>query len=177
MIDKLLKFLGRTEDLPEEECIRERIEHATAVLLVEIARADHDLHEAELVEMRDQLAQSFDLAEQDFKQAVKLDKSLIPQVPNLKDFRDLAMVFRGKNKMGAGTSDTEVLQIPRGDVAVLKDIVQVAYRYIDQKVGVGSAGNPLGMAEVRLPCLINHTMVSDSRDSLRSGDVCHYFAS
>jgi len=65
MIDKLLKFLGRPEDLPEEECIRERIKHATAVLLVEIARADHDLHEAEIAEMREQLAQSFELGEQE----------------------------------------------------------------------------------------------------------------
>ena len=43
MIDALLKLLGITEDLPEEECVQERIKHATAVLLVEIARADHEL--------------------------------------------------------------------------------------------------------------------------------------
>lgn len=86
MIDKLLKFLGRTEDLPEEECIRERIEHATAVLLVEIARADHDLHEAELVEMRDQLAQSFDLAEQEASALLSRAREAAEEAVSLHEF-------------------------------------------------------------------------------------------
>lgn len=61
MIDKLLKFLGLEQELPEQQCSAERIRHATAVLLVEIARADHDLREEEMAEIRDQLAGQFDI--------------------------------------------------------------------------------------------------------------------
>ena len=61
MIDKLLKFLGRTDDLPEEECVEQRIRHATAVLLLEIARADHDLSEAEIVKIRDEICGAFEV--------------------------------------------------------------------------------------------------------------------
>jgi len=65
MIDALLRFLGVTEDRGEEECERERLKHATAVLLVEIARADHELQTTELSEIRRQLAAAFDLGEQE----------------------------------------------------------------------------------------------------------------
>ncbi|MFW2404902.1 MAG: TerB family tellurite resistance protein [Gammaproteobacteria bacterium] len=61
MIDKLLKFLGQSDDLPEDECVEQRIKHATAVLLVEIARADHNLSEAEMVKIRDELCAAFDV--------------------------------------------------------------------------------------------------------------------
>jgi len=61
MIDQLLKFLGRTDDLEEELCVEERIKHATAVLLVEIARADHDLSDAEMIKIRDELCVAFDV--------------------------------------------------------------------------------------------------------------------
>jgi uncharacterized tellurite resistance protein B-like protein len=61
VIDKLLKFLGRGDDLPEEECAEERIKHSTAVLLVEIARADHDLSDAEMIKIRDELCAAFDV--------------------------------------------------------------------------------------------------------------------
>jgi len=86
MIDKLLKFLGQTEDLPAEECIRERIEHATAVLLVEIARADHNLHEAEIGEMRDQLARSFDLGEHDASALVERARVAVEEAVSLHEF-------------------------------------------------------------------------------------------
>jgi len=86
MIDKLLKFLGRTEDLPEAECIRERIEHATAVLLVEIARADHDLHEAEIAEIRDQLAQSFGLGEQEATALLARARAAAEEAVSLHEF-------------------------------------------------------------------------------------------
>jgi uncharacterized tellurite resistance protein B-like protein len=61
VIDKLLKFLGRGDDLPEQECAEERIKHSTAVLLVEIARADHDLSEAEMIKIRDELCVTFEV--------------------------------------------------------------------------------------------------------------------
>jgi len=65
MIDSLLKFFGRTDDLPEEQCTQERMRHAVAVLLMEIARADHDLHDSELAEVRGQLAGCFGLSDPD----------------------------------------------------------------------------------------------------------------
>jgi uncharacterized tellurite resistance protein B-like protein len=65
MIDSLLKFFGRADDLPEEQCVQERMRHAVAVLLVEIARADHELHDVELSAMQNQLARSFDLSDSD----------------------------------------------------------------------------------------------------------------
>jgi len=42
MIDRLLSFLGVAEDEVSAEVGEARIQHATAVLLVEIARADHE---------------------------------------------------------------------------------------------------------------------------------------
>jgi uncharacterized tellurite resistance protein B-like protein len=65
MIDSLLKFFGRTDDLPDEQCVQERLRHAVAVLLVEIARADHNLHDVELAEVQGQLVGSFELNEAD----------------------------------------------------------------------------------------------------------------
>ena len=61
MIDSLLKFFGRSDDLPEEQCVQERMRHAVAVLLVEIARADHDLSDTELAAVQQQLAETFSL--------------------------------------------------------------------------------------------------------------------
>jgi uncharacterized tellurite resistance protein B-like protein len=43
---------------------QDRIQLSTAVLLVEIARADHDRQEIEFVEMRNQLAANFGLSEE-----------------------------------------------------------------------------------------------------------------
>jgi len=63
MIDNLLKFFGRGDDLPEAECMQERMRHAVAVLLMEIARADHELDDTELAAVRVQLLESFDLSE------------------------------------------------------------------------------------------------------------------
>jgi uncharacterized tellurite resistance protein B-like protein len=65
MIDSLLKFFGRADDLPEAQCVQERMRHAVAVLLVEIARADHKLHDVELSAVQNQLARSFDLSDAD----------------------------------------------------------------------------------------------------------------
>jgi uncharacterized tellurite resistance protein B-like protein len=65
MIDSLLTFFGRADDLPEAQCVQERMRHAVAVLLVEIARADHELHDVELSAMQNQLARSFDLSDSD----------------------------------------------------------------------------------------------------------------
>lgn len=86
MIDKLLKVLGMTEDLPEEDCVRERVRHATAVLLVEIARADHKLEEGEIREMRDQLAGSFELGEQEATELLARAQAAAEQSVSLHEF-------------------------------------------------------------------------------------------
>ena len=62
MIDKLLKQFGQTEELPTAESRRERIKHATAVLLIEIARADHERQASEDTEIKSQLANHFELS-------------------------------------------------------------------------------------------------------------------
>lgn len=86
MIDSLLKFLGMTQDIAEEECIEERIKHATAVLLVEIARADHELQETEIVEMRSQLATSFELTDNQAEELLARARSAVEEAVSLHEF-------------------------------------------------------------------------------------------
>lgn len=86
MIDALLKFLGLGEDLDEEECIEERIRHATAVLLVEIARADHELAQRELDEVRAQLATAFELSEQEAAELLARALAAVEEAVSLHEF-------------------------------------------------------------------------------------------
>lgn len=86
MLDTLLKFLGLTEDLGEEECIEERIRHATAVLLVEIARADHELQEREVDEVRAQLVAAFKLSEHDATKLLARAQTAVEEAVSLHEF-------------------------------------------------------------------------------------------
>lgn len=86
MIDKLLKLFGQTADLPEEECAGERLRHATAVLLVEIARADHHLHEDEVAEMRDQLVRQFDIGTSEASTLLNRARTAVDEAVSLHDF-------------------------------------------------------------------------------------------
>ncbi len=86
MIDALLKFLGLGEDLDEEECTEERIRHATAVLLVEIARADHELAQRELDEVRAQLATAFELSEQEAGDLLARALAAVEEAVSLHEF-------------------------------------------------------------------------------------------
>ncbi len=86
MIDKLLKLFGQTEDLPSEECQRERIKHATAVLLVEIARADHERQASEDAEMLARLASHFELSADDAAALVERAERASEQSVSLHEF-------------------------------------------------------------------------------------------
>lgn len=145
MIDKLLKFLGRADDLGEEECIAERIKHATAVLFVEIARADHDLQEAEITEMRGQLAGTFGIDDREAGELLERALKAVDEAVSLHEFTRLlhaemsypekesvvemlwriALVDRNLDKyedyMIAKISD--LLYVARGDVLRMKQRV------------------------------------------------------
>lgn len=62
MIDRLLSFFGLSEDELSVEVDEARIQHATAVLLVEIARADHERLAIEHEAMLELLKDSFNLS-------------------------------------------------------------------------------------------------------------------
>ena len=62
MIDRLLKVFGIENEVAEEERGEIRIQSATAVLLVEIARADHERAGVEHEAMREALRQIFSLS-------------------------------------------------------------------------------------------------------------------
>lgn len=86
MIDRLLKFFGQTEELPREEGQRERIKHATAVLLVEIARADHERQASEDAEIQSQLATHFELSPTDAAALVEKAERAAEQSVSLHEF-------------------------------------------------------------------------------------------
>jgi len=66
MIGKLRALLNLPEKSVEQESDeQDRIQLSTAVLLVEIARADHERQDVEIVEMRKQLAAKFGLSEEE----------------------------------------------------------------------------------------------------------------
>jgi len=62
MIDRLLSFFGLSEDEASADVDEARIQHATAVLLVEIARADHERLAIEHDTMLESLMASFSLS-------------------------------------------------------------------------------------------------------------------
>ena len=65
MIDRLLKIFGVSDIEASEDNDEARIQHATAVLLVEIARADHERLETEHAKMLSSLKQCFGLSTED----------------------------------------------------------------------------------------------------------------
>ena len=145
MIDKLLKFLGVSEDLGEEECAVERLKHATTVLLVEIARADHDPSESEMQEVRQQIAAAFELSAAEAAALVDRAHAAVEEAVSLHEFTRIlhaemsyaekesvvemlwriALVDRNLDKyedyMIAKTAD--LLYVARGDVIRLKQRV------------------------------------------------------
>lgn len=146
MIDKLLAFLGRTDELEAEQCVEERLKHATAVLLVEIARADHELQEAECVEMRSQLVAAFDLTEKEAEALLTTALNAADESVSLREFTTLlhaemsyaekesvlemlwriALVDRNLDKYEDYmiAKIAELLYIARGDVLRLKQRVK-----------------------------------------------------
>ena len=62
MIDRLLGFFGMQVEEETPESRDSRIQHATAVLLVEIARADYERQEAERTAMLEALRKAFELS-------------------------------------------------------------------------------------------------------------------
>jgi uncharacterized tellurite resistance protein B-like protein len=89
VIDRLLKFLGQSRDLPEEECTVERIRHATAVLLVEIARADHELHEHEVAAIDEQLVRCFGIEPESAAELVARARHAAEESVSLHEFTRL----------------------------------------------------------------------------------------
>ena len=63
MIDRLLSFFGMSEDEASADVDEARIRHATAVLLVEIARADHERLAIEHDTMLESLKDGFNLSD------------------------------------------------------------------------------------------------------------------
>lgn len=150
MIDALLKFLGLTEDLDEEERMEERIRHAAAVLLVEIARADHQLHQREIDEVREQLAAAFKLSDREAGELLARAQTAVEEAVSLHEFTKIlhaemtyeekeavvemlwriALVDRNLDKyedyMIAKIAD--LLYVARGDVLRLKQRVVESLR-------------------------------------------------
>ncbi len=62
MIDRLLSFFGMSEEEASADVDEARIQHATAVLLVEIARADHERLAIEHDAMLESLKGGFNLS-------------------------------------------------------------------------------------------------------------------
>ncbi len=62
MIDRLLSFLGISDGEVSADVDETRIQHATAVLLVEIARADHERLAIEHDAMLESLRENFSLS-------------------------------------------------------------------------------------------------------------------
>lgn len=145
MIDALLKFLGVNDDLAEEECGTERIKHATTVLLVEIARADHDPTESEMQEVRQQISAAFELSAAEAATLVERAHAAVEEAVSLHEFTRIlhaeltydekesivemlwriALVDRNLDKyedyMIAKTAD--LLYVARGDVLRMKQRV------------------------------------------------------
>jgi len=63
MIDRLLSFFGLSEDEVSADVGEARIQHATAVLLIEIARADHERLAIEHDTMLELLKDGFNLSD------------------------------------------------------------------------------------------------------------------
>lgn len=102
MIDKLLKLLGFAADPPEEESAAERIRHATAVLLCEIARADHRLRDTESAEIRGQLADAFGLSAQESAELLDRAQAAVEESVSLHEFTSVLharMSYREKESV------------------------------------------------------------------------------
>lgn len=87
MIRKLRKMFN-WPDAPGhmEDDGQDRIQLSTAVLLVEIARADHDRQDAEVTEMRKQLAANFGLSEDESLALLEAAETAVENSVSLHEF-------------------------------------------------------------------------------------------
>jgi uncharacterized tellurite resistance protein B-like protein len=87
MIRKLRELFNWPESSGQEESDeQDRIQLSTAVLLVEIARADHERNESESVEMRKLLAANFGLSEEASRSLLEAAESAVEHSVSLHEF-------------------------------------------------------------------------------------------
>jgi len=90
MMRKLRELFNWPEaSSPGESDEQDRIQLSTAVLLVEIARADHERQEVEVVEMRKQLATNFGLSEEEACALLAAAESAVEHSVSLHEFTRL----------------------------------------------------------------------------------------
>jgi len=89
MIGKLRKLFNFPETPASQDDGQDRIQLSTAVLLVEIARADHDRQEVEDAEMRRQLVTSFGLSEEESCALLEVAETAVENSVSLHEFTRL----------------------------------------------------------------------------------------
>ena len=89
MIGKLRKLFNLPELQGTQDDGQDRIQLSTAVLLVEIARADHDRQEVEDAEMRRQLAANFGLSEEESHALLVAAETAVDNSVSLHEFTRL----------------------------------------------------------------------------------------
>jgi len=86
MIGKLRELLSGLVEGPAEQAAEESLDLAVAVLLVEMARADHDLADAEQREIQTQLEQAFSLSPEQSSQLLERAGKLVEDSVSLYEF-------------------------------------------------------------------------------------------
>lgn len=102
MIDQLLSFFGLSEDDMPSDIGESRIQHSTAVLLVEIARADHERQAIEHDAMLELLKSSFSLSAVDAEQVLGRAERAAEHSVSLHEFTSLLhaeLSYREKEKI------------------------------------------------------------------------------
>jgi uncharacterized tellurite resistance protein B-like protein len=89
MIGKLRSLFNLPETPASQDDGQDRIQLSTAVLLVEIARADHDRQEVEDAEMRRQLVTSFGLSEEESCALLEAAETAVENSVSLHEFTRL----------------------------------------------------------------------------------------
>jgi uncharacterized tellurite resistance protein B-like protein len=89
MIGKLRSLFRLPEAPGHQDDGQDRIQLSTAVLLVEIARADHDRQEVEDAEMRRQLATNFGLSEGESRTLLEAAETAVENSVSLREFTRL----------------------------------------------------------------------------------------
>jgi uncharacterized tellurite resistance protein B-like protein len=86
MIRRLKKFFTRTTRSAPEDSATDTIQLAVAVLLVEIARADHQQQESEDSEISSQLADNFQLSADEARSLLNAAKDRVEHSVSLQEF-------------------------------------------------------------------------------------------